>query len=126
MKPIPDPPRRILIVEDEVATAFDIEDMLRAAGLVPLGPALTVAEASRIVDEGDVHAAIVDAGMVDGGGEEILSRMTTAGVPYLFVTGHRGAELPPALRRADTVLKPFHAPDLLDSLSTLLYADAEG
>ena len=85
MTMLSDLPKRVLIIEDEAAIAFDIEGVLREAGLAPVGPALTVPDASRMVDAGGFHAAIVDVGMVQGEGADILSRLTAAGVPFLFL-----------------------------------------
>ena len=116
-------PKRVPIIEDEAAIAFNIEDVLREAGLAPVGPTLTVQDALRMVGAGGIDAAVVDVGMVQGRRRNILSRLTTAGIPFLFLTGYGTLELPLTLPRADTVLKPFHASDLLRSLSDLLAVD---
>ena len=118
-----DLPKRVLIVEDEAVIAFDLEDALRNAGYDPIGPALTMAEALRLVEGTNVDAAIVDVGMVQGKDGGFIQTLVARAVPFLFLTGYGTLDLPADLPSADTVLKPFHTPDLLRSLSDLLAAD---
>jgi DNA-binding response OmpR family regulator len=120
----PGNPKRILIVEDEAAIAFELEDTLRDAGFLPVGPALSTHEASLLVAAGDLDAALVDVGMVEAAPEAILPGLVRGGVPFLFLTGYGGSELPKALPEAETVLKPFHPPELLGRLTALLEARA--
>lgn len=118
-----DLPNRVLIVEDEAVIAFDLEDALRNAGYDPIGPALTLAEALQLVEATNLDAAIVDVGMVQGKDRGFVQTLIARAVPFLFLTGYGTLDLPADLPPVDTVLKPFHTPDLLRSLSDLLAAD---
>ena len=51
---------RILVVEDEALIAFEIEEAIRDAGGVVVGPFATVGDAMRLVETEDISAAILD------------------------------------------------------------------
>jgi DNA-binding NtrC family response regulator len=116
-------PKRVLVVEDEAVIAFDVEDALRGAGFTPVGPALTLPEALRLMAAADIDVAIVDVGMITGSGRGLVQALIARAIPFLFLTGYGSLELPADLPAVDTVLKPFHTPDLLQSLSELLEVD---
>jgi CheY-like chemotaxis protein len=118
-----DLPKRVLIVEDEAVIACDLEDALRDAGFTPVGPALDLIEALRLVETVAADAAIVDAGMVQRDDGGLIQTLMARTIPFLFLTGYGSLELPANLPPVHTVLKPFHTPDLLRSLAELLEAD---
>ena len=52
---------RILVVEDEYLIALDIAGVLEQAGLAVVGPAGTVGDALRAIEQDVVHGALLDA-----------------------------------------------------------------
>ena len=57
---------RVLIVEDEPFIALDLAFGVEEAGGVPLGPASSVAQALRLIENELPDAAIVDVDLPDG------------------------------------------------------------
>jgi CheY-like chemotaxis protein len=77
---------RILIVEDEPAVAAKFLDEVEAAAGRPLGPATSVAEAIRIIEEG-VDAAVLDADLKGGEALPIAKRLIDRHVPFVMLAG---------------------------------------
>lgn len=86
---------RILVVEDEPLLAIEVEQTLRAAGSEVLGPAGTLAEALRLVGEGDggrLDAAVLDVNLGGQAAFPVADLLVRRGVPVVFATGY--GELP--------------------------------
>jgi CheY-like chemotaxis protein len=113
--------QRLLVVEDELLVALDIESILSEAGLVVLGPASTAAEALELIAGSAPDAALIDANL---GGEPItavVQRLAERGIPFAYVTGY-GRESLPSAYPAPIVTKPFDADQLLAAARQLLAA----
>jgi two-component system, response regulator PdtaR len=79
---------RILIVEDEMLVAMELESILEDLGHEPVGiaPDLQTAEAFT---ESPIDLALVDLNLRDGlTGPEIGKRLCTRGVGVLFITAN--------------------------------------
>src|SRR5690348_16116387 len=83
---------RILVVEDEALVALLVEDALLDEGAQIVGPAATVSDALRLIDEakvdGRIDAAVLDLNL---GGETALpvaDRLAALGVPFLIASGY--------------------------------------
>ena len=111
--------RRLLIVEDELLVALDIETILSDAGLVVLGPVSSASEALTLIADGGPDAALLDANL---GGEpitEVARSLSERGIPFAYVTGY-GRESLPEGYEAPIVTKPFDAGQLLAAVRYLL------
>ncbi|WP_137179318.1 HWE histidine kinase domain-containing protein [Roseomonas sp. AR75] len=85
--------RRILVVEDEPLVAMDVEQTLRDLGAAVIGPAGTVAEALRLVEQaGMPDAAVLDVNLGGQAAFPVADLLVRRGVPVLFATGY--GELP--------------------------------
>lgn len=87
---------RVLIVEDEPFIALDLAFGVEEAGGVPLGPASSVAQALRLIENELPDAAIVDVDLPDGKIGPVLAVLR----PRVPVVVHTGVGLPQALREA--------------------------
>lgn len=77
---------RVLIVEDDALLAFDLEDLVRDAGAIPVGPALTLAEAQALAASHAIDAALLD---IDLGSEKVWPLAETLyarGTPFGFIS----------------------------------------
>lgn len=101
--------RRILVVEDDYLIAMDIRRDLEEAGAVVIGPAPSVSQALRLLEnEARIDAAVLDVNL---GGERsfpIAEALQASAVPFLFATGYNSADIPDEWRRAEVVLKPLN------------------
>ena len=79
---------KILIVEDEMLVAFELESILADAGAEPIGIAPDLATAEEFLDQ-EIDLALVDLNLRDGlTGPQIGERLGARGVTVLFVTAN--------------------------------------
>jgi AmiR/NasT family two-component response regulator len=80
---------RVLIVEDEVLLAMELESELEDAGHLVIGHAMSRGDVMSILARSQPDFAFVDIHLQDGpSGIEIGSHLATIGVPYVFMTGN--------------------------------------
>ena len=113
---------RVLVLEDSVLVAMEIEAVLAGAGYAVLGPAATVAEALQLMETRRVDAAVLDVNL--GGGETsfpVAMALRDDGTPFIFLTGYSNrAVFPPELQAVGRVAKPFQERHLLDTLGATI------
>lgn len=79
---------RILVVEDEILIALDIQHALEDAGFEVVGPHENVADSLRALEHVRPDAAILD---VQLDGEDVFpvaEMLHRAGIPIVFHSGH--------------------------------------
>jgi CheY-like chemotaxis protein len=106
----------ILVVEDHVMIALDVEMMLKSGGYRVIGPVASVAAALKKIDEQMPDAAVLDANL---GAEMVFAvadTLAAARVPFLLLTGHTSDVLPAEHRQRPILNKPFQKRDLLAAL----------
>lgn len=116
---------RVLIVEDEVLLAMDLEDIVLGAGHEVVGIAHDRLSVSRL--DGCPQVALVDLNLRDGPtGQEIARTLTSDGITrVVFVTANPNqiGEMPPGV--VGYVKKPFQ-PDVITAAITYAGADNSG
>lgn len=79
---------RILIVEDEMLVAIELEAIIEDLGHEAVGIAPDLATAERYFDS-PVELALVDLNLRDGlTGPQIGERLSASGVPVIFITAN--------------------------------------
>lgn len=112
--------KRVLVVEDEVLIAMEIEAALRDGGCEVLGPAGDTEEATRLIGGEHCDAALLDANLNGRKVDAIAAALTREGVPFAFITGYGADGLPKGFRDAMIIAKPFNKHQLLSALAVLL------
>ena len=117
------PPRTVLIVEDEAAIAANIEYAFRTDGFAVVHVILGV-EALACLARDDIAAVVLDVGLPDINGFELCKRIRLQSqVPVLFVTA-RGDEVDRVvgleIGADDYVVKPFSPRELVARVKTIL------
>jgi DNA-binding NtrC family response regulator len=129
-KALPESPlrgRRVLIVEDELLVAMEIEGLLQRQGCTVVGPAPTAGRVLALLDQEKPHAALLDLNPNGESASPIAAELAEQGVPFVVVTGYGNAQShDPALRHAPCVDKPFRHRDLLRVLTRQLEAASSG
>lgn len=77
------PKTHILIVEDESLIALGLALAAEDAGAEVVGPVATVAEAMVLLHAGEVHAAVLDANLLDGLATPVASHLTERSLPFV-------------------------------------------
>ncbi len=99
---------KVLVVEDEAMVAMLIEDMVASCGHSPMGPAATLEEAHRCIEEGGFDVALLDVNL--GGqacGYDIADTLTALSVPFAFVSGYASDGLASRYSHVPRLQKPF-------------------
>lgn len=79
----------VLIVEDEVLLAMELESEVEAGGCKVVGFAADSAEAIALMESARPDFAFVDIHLLDGPtGIEVGRRLAANGIPYVFVSGN--------------------------------------
>ena len=80
--------RSVLLVEDEMMIAWDIEQTLTHAGMRVLGPASSVSRALRLIGEERPDAAILDLNLRGELVTPVARRLREMGVPFVLSTAY--------------------------------------
>jgi DNA-binding response OmpR family regulator len=121
---------RVLVVEDESRIASFVEKGLRAEGFV-VTTCDTVAHATAFLETGDFDLVVLDLGLPDGDGLDVLrtARAQGDGVPVIILTAREGvrATVEGFQEGADDyVTKPFRFEELLARVRARLRATTSG
>ena len=114
--------QRLLVVEDELLVALDIESILSDAGMDVLGPASSAGEALKLISDSPPDAALLDANLSGEPIDAVAQVLSDRRIPFAYVTGYGRESLPPA-HPAPIVPKPFDAEQLLAAARRLLSAE---
>jgi two-component system, response regulator PdtaR len=111
----------VLIVEDEMLVAMELDGLLREQGCTVLGPAATVRRAIALIAEGRPDAALLDINLNGHSAVPVAAALNGRGVPFIIVSGYSSTQLQaPELDQAPRVPKPVSHARLLGKLSQLL------
>ncbi len=109
-------PRSLLVVEDDHALRQTLVDALRTI-CDDVKQASTLAEASRLCAEEEPDLVLLDLGLPDGDGSELLLRLRAAtAVPIIVLSGREDEEQKVSLLDAgadDFISKPCSAAELI-------------
>jgi DNA-binding response OmpR family regulator len=111
--------RQILIVEDEVLIAMELESKLQQAGFRVLGPFFKVRDALLAIASQPPDLAILDINMHDEKSVAVAEVLLAARVPFVTLTGYSEQEVPAIYRSSPIVTKPFDIDTLLQVLDEL-------
>ena len=110
---------RVLVVEDESLLAETLCDLMQDAGCEPVGPAATVAEALRLIEQGGIDVALLDIRLKQETSFAVAYALRRRGIPWLFLTSYAQHQLPDDLGDALLVEKPFSPPALVETVRRL-------
>lgn len=114
------PPKRVLIVEDEVILALDFSDAVTELGYQVVGPALTLEQGMVLAETEQVDCALLDVNL--GGGrtsQEIAETLRCRDVRVAFVTAYNRDYVGFAREDEEIVRKPPSQAVLSQLLSAL-------
>jgi DNA-binding response OmpR family regulator len=113
--------RRVLVVEDELLVAMELDSVLRVQGCTVLGPTATVERAVVLIVEGQPDVALVDLNLGGQSALPIAAVLNARGVPFLVVSGYsENQSRAPELSRAPRLAKPVNHRQLLHALRRVL------
>lgn len=111
-------PRNILIVEDEVFVAMDLENILANAGYHVVAIAADRAQALAAAPEAQI--AFVDLNLRDGPtGPKVANELAERGIRVMYVTANPAQIEKPAVTAVGYIQKPFNEPAILAAAALL-------
>lgn len=97
---------RILIVEDEFLPALILEEELRSAGWETLGPFSNLSEARSASLTNQFDIAVLDINLNGELVYPLASDLAARGIPFIFLSGYIGRDLPEHFRNHPRLSKP--------------------
>jgi CheY-like chemotaxis protein len=111
---------RILIVEDEMLVAMNIEDILLDLGHEVAGLAGRLEGALALAREATLDLAMLDVNLAGEQSFPVADALIERGIPFLFATGYGIKGIPERYRDRPVLQKPFRAQDLAEALQRAL------
>lgn len=113
--------RRILVVEDEILVAMLLEDLLADLGCEVVGPAVSVDQALKMIeDAGAIDAAVLDVNLHGAKSYPVADELATRNVPFMFSTAYSRKALRDGYAHLPLLQKPFSQQQLGDAIAELL------
>lgn len=110
---------RVLIVEDELLVAMEMESILKSNGVAVSGCASNISEAQKIVRQQECNFALVDINLADGdSGLSLAGWLAEQNIPSLHVSGNCPADRS-STSAVGCLQKPFSPRDLIGSLKAV-------
>lgn len=108
----------ILIVEDAYLVAEDLASVVKELGGEVIGPAPTQAHALWLLNETRPDGVLLDIALSGGTSIMVAERLCGLGIPYIVTSGFTREHLPPVVRDAPYLPKPFGSQALVDAMIT--------
>ncbi|MFZ4409273.1 MAG: HWE histidine kinase domain-containing protein, partial [Paracraurococcus sp.] len=117
--------RRVLVVEDALLVAMELEGALADVGIEVVGPAASVDGAVALARTERLDAALLDIDLDGTPVFPVAEALLARAVPFVFTTGYEAATILPQRFRGGPVLpKPFTGAQAVEVLRRLFAAEA--
>ena len=113
---------RVLIVEDAVLLAMELESGLSDAGATVIGPAYELEEALCLLDQ-PIDAAVLDANLNGHSVTPVAQALARRKIPFVFATGYGEAPGGPGGFDAPVIRKPYDVTQVSAAVADLLAAN---
>ena len=110
---------RVLIVEDAVLLALELETALSEAGADVVGPAYELEEALGLLGQ-KIDAAVLDANLNGHSVTPVAEALSRAGTPFVFATGYGDTGGAPGGFDAPVIRKPYDVTQVAAAVADLL------
>jgi PAS domain S-box-containing protein len=110
---------RVLIVEDAVLLALELETGLADAGAEVIGPAYELEEAMALLDR-EIDAAVLDANLNGRSVTPVAEVLASRGIPFVFATGYGEAGGAPSGFDAPIIRKPYDVTQVAAAVAQVL------
>jgi PAS domain S-box-containing protein len=107
---------RLLIVEDALLLALELEAGLTEAGAIVVGVAGDLTEALGMVGR-DMDAAVLDANLNGDSVRPVAEALIARGVPIVFATGYGDDKIMPETFGAPVIRKPYDVTQIAAALA---------
>jgi CheY-like chemotaxis protein len=112
-------PLRVLVVEDEMLVAMNVEDMLLTLGHEVAGLASRIEPALALAADGAFDVAMLDVNLAGTPSFAVADVLRRRGITFLFATGYGVQGIEERYRDAPVLQKPFRSHELEQALAEL-------
>lgn len=113
--------RRILVVEDEMLLAMDLEDALTSHGAEVLGPVSSITQALALLADQRPDAATLDMNLGGKSSLPVADDLVERKIPFVVVSGYSETYASqPSLRGVAFVKKPYDSALLFRAIGAVL------
>lgn len=99
-------PHKVLLVEDEMLIAMEMEDLLIELGYEVVGPAMRLKRAVELAAHEAFDAALLDINLANENSFPVARLLRDRHIPFAFVTGYGAAGLSDEFKDTPTLQKP--------------------
>ena len=100
------PGKRVLVVEDNPALAYDVDDALRDCGAYVVGPAFDLETARSFAAAMAIDGAVLDIDLCGEFVWPLAHDLMMKGVPFVFVSADSADDLPADFQEVRHITKP--------------------
>lgn len=116
---------KILIVEDELVIALELQVLLEDEGYTVVGPVNSVEKALALIEEAKPDAAVVDINLGDERSTPVTAALAAEHIPFIVTSGYDAAMSGEStVFRAPWLNKPIRYDRLLGYLTKMLQPPA--
>jgi light-regulated signal transduction histidine kinase (bacteriophytochrome) len=111
----------VLMVEDQLLIAMDVQTMLANEGAAHVETASSVKEALHSLSIIRPDIAILDVNLGNGSSLPVAHALMERGIPFVFATGYgENSLIPPSLAEVPIVRKPYDIAGLIAALTSAM------
>jgi CheY-like chemotaxis protein len=99
-------PADVLIVEDDPLLRLDLEDTILRLGVKSVRSAANAALALQLIADREPSLALLDVGLFEEKSFAVAERLSSLGIPFVFVTGYAAGKVPDAYADRLRLTKP--------------------
>jgi CheY-like chemotaxis protein len=103
---------RVLLVEDVLLVAQEIQSMLEHLGCVVVGPVPRLDRAVERARNDSIDGAILDVNLKGEEAYPVADELMLRSIPFVFSTGYDAHTVPPEFRNFPRLQKPFSLQEL--------------
>lgn len=117
--------RRVLVAEDQMLIAMELEQILSDLGLEVVATVTSPREALDVLRAAPPDLAVLDVNLGEWTSAPIAEVLAELGVPFIFATGYGDdGAISDAFRHVAVVRKPYESAGIAEALRRLLDGDA--
>lgn len=107
-------PQTVLLVEDSMLIALDIEEVLKSLGVTRVVTASTVRLACQAIDEGGILFAILDINLGSDSSLSVAEKLRELAIPFVFASGYgEQARLTDEFANDEVISKPYGRAEII-------------
>lgn len=110
---------RVLLVEDEMLIAMEMEEMLTELGFEVVGPAMRLKRAVELAQSQKIDLALLDVNLAGEESFPVARLLKDRNVPFAFVTGYGAAGLSEEFRNTPVLQKPVEKQQVAKVISVI-------